>query len=160
MIASTPCSLLGFASHTSRTRNSSRGLLASPDPRTASHQLPTPTPIAVVSCIPQWIFLRARTTVSVLLYSSCPSTVTRFVISVVINAVQKCAFWPLSHVCKKQSEVVPSITDQDPSRAVILKTDVIRICATFVHFSPRDECSRMRLSVLIRHYAESFEIPF
>lgn len=72
-----------------------------------------------------------------LLKASCPITITRFVITIVITAVNRVLFRRTSaHVLDKQHKVIPSRANLDAPTAVVLKSGFLRVVTTISHIKP------------------------
>lgn len=76
--------------------------------------------------------------ISGLFLSSGPSAITRFVISVVVNAIQGKPGRCFSHVREKTSEIIPSCTDRNSTSSITMKRIFLRIIAAFNHVSPHN----------------------
>lgn len=77
--------------------------------------------------------------VPVLLLRRGPTTVTRLVVAIRIDPIERMAGWPFAHVGKEGQEAVivkPPITDPDTSPAVMWVSDVLRVRAARLHRSP------------------------
>jgi len=74
--------------------------------------------------------------ISTLLSTRCPSAISRFVISIIVNALKGATFGPLSHVVGKVNKRTPSFTNSYAPTSVILKFYNIRICAASNHSCP------------------------
>lgn len=72
-----------------------------------------------------------------LLCPCCPSAISRFVIAVIINAINRKPFGPNSHINKKVSEIRPSLTNCNPASAVIGVAWIERIKASLENAFPR-----------------------
>lgn len=66
-----------------------------------------------------------------------PSAIGRFIVPAGIDAVQLEARRTRPHVRKKDSEVLPLLTDRDPSGTVPLVTGRLRVSAASEHVAPR-----------------------
>lgn len=79
-----------------------------------------------------------------LLTNRRPSTITRFVVAVVIDAIDRCSAWSWSHIFQKLGEVgFPCIADRNSSAAPLLKTFTARAQATRTHRAPDDVLRQM-----------------
>jgi hypothetical protein len=83
-----------------------------------------------------------RSPVFVLLGPCCPATVTRLIISVIIDPIKRQAGWLFAHVSKKIFKTVsPPITNSNASPAVVFELFNIRVVTAGFHFRPRTKCS-------------------
>lgn len=91
------------------------------------------------SCAAQ-IWVPERTdlpSIHCLFCSSRPATIARFIITVVIDAVERMFGGKTrAHVGKEQDEIVPSLTDCNPTTAVVGKAFVVWIATTTEHSCP------------------------
>lgn len=92
------------------------------------------------------------------LFSTCsPSTVARFVVSIVINSIKGMNFgWAQSHIGQEVIELVPSFTDSDSSCAITVKHWLACIAASTIHIKPcpifwRATCAPFSESMFIEH---------
>lgn len=75
--------------------------------------------------------------VSVLLLSRGPVAIGRFVVAVVLAALDAMRRrWASSHVFEEGFELHPTIADSNPSRAIVRKVDVVGVCAAALHAGP------------------------
>lgn len=80
----------------------------------------------IVPAVPLLFFLRG------------PPAVSRLVIAVCVDALDRQTVWPLAHVGEEVREPVPPITDRDATRAVMTVALVSRILAAGNHSQPND----------------------
>lgn len=66
----------------------------------------------------------------------CPTAVGRFVVAVVVLAIQRFPLWSAPHIFKKGAELQPPLTDRDPSATVVLERRALCVPAAAEHRSP------------------------
>ena len=74
--------------------------------------------------------------VALLFGRSGPTAIFRFVVSIVVDAVNRLAVWTFSYVSKKCLKVVPSFANLNSSAAVSVIPFVRRVLATLDHLEP------------------------
>ena len=74
--------------------------------------------------------------VALLFGRSGPTAIFRFVVSIVVDAVNRLAVWTFSYVSKKCFKVVPSFANLNSSAAVSVIPFVRRVLATMDHLEP------------------------
>lgn len=83
-----------------------------------------------------------RAKVATLLGMGCPATVFRAVIFTTIDAIQRAAAWPLSHIRKEVlKRFNPPVTDSDASCSVVFEVWVFWVKAPLLHAIPALVCS-------------------
>jgi hypothetical protein len=82
------------------------------------------------------IYFHVVSTIAHLLRFGSPSAVFRFVISIIVQAIQRQSFWHFPHVRKKRGKVFPPITNFNASGSVIFIRRVIWTIAPSVHHRP------------------------
>lgn len=75
-----------------------------------------------------------------LLRARRPAAIGWKVILVVVNAIKRQAVRAFTHISKKIDEIVPAITDSNPSAAVVFKPSVVFVTAPSKHAGPRQVC--------------------
>jgi len=65
-----------------------------------------------------------------------PSAIVRRVVSVVIDPIQRCVFWPIAHIGMERREVKPTITHTNTTSAPTNKLAVFGIVTTLYHRFP------------------------
>lgn len=91
------------------------------------------------------------TTIRSLLGWSRPATVARFVVAVIVNAVDRAAAWPFAHVRQEVQEVgAPAIADRDSTGTVVAVRSVSTVIAPTIHGAPGGVGARLRPTVLVR----------
>jgi len=71
-------------------------------------------------------------------FSGSPAAVAGFVVAVVVDAVDAIAVaWTLSHICKKVSEIIPSLAKSNTSPTVTTPVLIGRIRAAPTSVKPR-----------------------
>lgn len=71
-----------------------------------------------------------------LLFGCCPAAIGRFVIAVVVNAIERATLWSGTHIVKERREVAPLGADRYSACAVTMVEPVKDIRAARVHGSP------------------------
>lgn len=83
-----------------------------------------------------------RTSVPRILLVSCPSTIARFIVAILVWPAVKLKLWgTFAHVSQKVFKHFPSHANGDASAAVKRPFFTIRIGASFNHFAPTSICS-------------------
>ena len=75
--------------------------------------------------------------ISGLALNCLPTTISRFVISVIVDSGNSHSDWALSHVCKEVRKCHPFFTNSYSPSSVVLKTKSLGVCASLDHSSPR-----------------------
>lgn len=87
-------------------------------------------------------FDSVRTCISCLCDLICPSTISRLVISFVVDPVYLAFRRLLSHVRQKVFKTIPSFADSDSSTSISVKCFVLRISTSVLHYRPTSPCWR------------------
>lgn len=91
------------------------------------------------------------TTIRGLLGGGRPAAVTRLVVAVVVNTVDRASAWTFSHIRQEVQEVgAPAIADRDSSSTVVAVRSVSTVVAPAVHRAPGGVGTRLRPAVLVR----------
>lgn len=72
-----------------------------------------------------------------LLLWSSPATIVGLVVSVAIDAVQRCSFWTFPHVSEKHFKRLPAVTNTNTLGPVIREFRSQRVLAPLLHRGPR-----------------------
>jgi hypothetical protein len=91
-----------------------------------------------------------------LFQSRCPSTVLGAIIAVVVFAVKRMALaWAQSHISAKVfKRFSPTITDLDPSTAVVVKHRIVWVSASLNHRTPNIIFGRFTAAVSNTHFTK------
>lgn len=85
-----------------------------------------------------WFAWKRKPSILGLFFSSSPSTITRLIVTVVINSFNSKSIGRFSHIKKKIFKGInPSIANFDSSAAVSGISFIFRICASVFHRNPR-----------------------
>ena len=71
-----------------------------------------------------------------LLLWRCPAAISRRVVSVVVDAIKRFAFWTSAHVGKKVFVLTPSTADADAATAISMISGVVGVFAALEHGRP------------------------
>jgi len=89
-----------------------------------------------------------RPFIALLLRSRGPAAVARFVIAVVVDAVNRQSWRAIAHVVAEVFKARPPFADGDPAATVERKVNSVRIQAAFFHCYPGSICRRRDAAVL------------
>lgn len=65
-----------------------------------------------------------------------PSTISRFVVSVIVYSVNALSFWTFSHVIEKVRVIFPSFANRNASVTIPFSTSILRVAASSDHTLP------------------------
>ena len=83
-----------------------------------------------------------------LLFGCFPLAVTRFVVPIVIDSVNRVSWWRFSHIGQKLFEIVkPLVADFNSSVHVAFKSRAFRIVASVFHATPNPICASSAFAV-------------
>ena len=88
---------------------------------------------------------RVRTLVVHLIDAVRPSAIARFIVAVVIDALNRVTFWAITHVCVKGSKGLPLWTNGDSTPTINRVLVVVRVAASRLHVAPAVVGSRWLL---------------
>ena len=100
------------------------------------------TPPVLMKCLPlpgnEFVVREVLAAIVLLNLARCPTTVTRFVIPVIINAVNRVfRSWAPSHIFKEIEEgFIPPITESDTASAIVFEPRILRIGTPLAHSLP------------------------
>lgn len=82
-----------------------------------------------------------------LLFWICPTAISRFIIAIVVDAIQGCSWWSRTHVRQECFKRIPAITNLNSSSAVIFVSIVPGIQASVSHGRPGSPFSRFTFAM-------------
>lgn len=116
-------------------------------------QLQFPRPSAEMLCAPTESQIDILPRVAHLFHSSCPSTVTRLVIAVVVNTLNRITARTWSHVCQKLRErFFPLFANLYSAPTVVMECLIALVVAPLEHSSPH--------VIITGHFAQSIRRLF
>lgn len=84
---------------------------------------------------------RSGMTISHLFSSSCPPTISRFVITIIVNPLNRVTIWARSHIGKEICKFTPAVTYDNTPPAVSFIGTIFRIEAPPKHCIPTFPCT-------------------
>lgn len=97
--------------------------------------------------------------ISLLFFLCSPSTVLFTIMPVIINSIQRMFWrWSIAHILVKILELVPTLTDFNPTPTVKGVSDIILIFATIYHCSPSAIYFCVRHSVCYVYFLDTINL--
>jgi hypothetical protein len=108
------------------------------------------TPFGEGTCAPIQNQHDVCSTIAVLLFGRCPTAISRFVVTVVVDAIERVkrtstfarSLWTFAHVCKEILKRLPTFANDDAAHPVIRPTQVIGVRTSADHRRPCSVFSR------------------
>lgn len=85
-----------------------------------------------------------------------PSTVARFVVTVRVNSIKRCFWWPNTNISEKGSKVSPPFADSYTRSAILTVAPARAIRAALNHACPRGVCARLVHAVRVHPLSGAF----
>lgn len=99
------------------------------------------------------------TSIVSLLFSSAPSAIRRFIMSIVVDPINSHALWLSPHIDKKILETIkPTITHNNPAPTIIMVKTIVRVIAPLFNAAPRligRACRKAALGVGLMKFTRS-----
>lgn len=108
-------------------------------------------PLGQCQCLTVVRYALVAKSVIGLLFVRCPPAIRRFVISIIVDPVQRCTFWARSHIRIKLHKIVPFRHDLNPPAAIAVIMGSPKIITATAHQTPSGMFFSMRKAMLLTH---------